>query len=519
MAETLLEQATRLAKLSRGEVVNPFSRKLNGKFDIKDRNAREGTLRAIHDCYEGRFGNYADPQPQAVKQPNKYLDQPGRISLNVLRLFVDILAVSYDEAPTRIYYRNGVRVDQDDSEDGKLVAALNARLQDADYDRFMGMLDRYMRLFGNVVARPIWDSANQTLVFHAYPGYCVRVIENKLNPRAPEVTILLGSRTELSEDGKDVDINTAEIWMGDRMIEVDVTDDKAGTTTTLTHDFSDSTIAYDFNPLVHCFDNPPFGGAGMYFVDAPGWQLAQQNVRINEDYISQYIYAVLMQAIGILVAKGEVGELVIGPGSAVHFPVADDGSGLESVAQNADLSAFRDAIEFVFDLMRETYGIPRGVFQAEVMSSGAAVIQANAPLAEMRQARQPIFSIIENKLLRSALQELRGRADEFPMTLNPSEWSVSLQYADVRANVSVQDEIAKDQHLLSIGVLTPAEILMREKPGQFDTIGDAEKWIDANKPEEPAAPGEEDTPPDDGEQTGTEDQTSEPDLETQGQES
>lgn len=483
---TTTEQAIKLAALGRAKPSNPFARKRNAKFNITDRDERESTLCAVHDCYEGRFGEYDDPQPAAAKKPGKYLEQPGRISVNILKLFIDILAVSYDEQPSRVYYRNGERVDEDSTtEDGKIVEALNKRLQEADQNRFMGVLDRWMRLFGNTVARPIWDEDNQVLVFHAYPAYCVRVIENPLNPRAPLATVLLGHKQTINDKGEPEQVETAEVWTADEMIQLE------GGKEVGRHDYTDSSINYQFNPLVHCFDTPPFGGRGIYFVNAPGWSLAQQNQRINEDYISQYIYAVLMQAIGILVVKGDAPELVIGPGSAVNFPNVDDQSGITSVAQNADLAAFKDAIEFIFDLIRETYGIPRSVFTADVSSSGQAIIQASAPLAELRSARQPIFDTIENALLQSTLQELRGRAEEFPMTLEPAEWSVSLNYADIRANVSVPDEIAKDQHLLAIGVLTPAEILMREKPGQFDTIEDAEKWINEHKPEKPEAPDDE----------------------------
>lgn len=486
-----LEDAIKLAKLSRSKAENPFARRKNAKFNIRNREEREGVLFAVHECYEGRFGEYGDPQPAAKKTPDKYLEQPGRISINVLKLFIDILAVSYDETPSRVYYRNGVRVDENpDTEDGKLVAALNKHLQAADYDRFMGMLDRWMRLFGNVVARPIWDEENKTLVFHGYPGYSVRVIENALNPRVPAATILLGFKQEVGDNGEPKEVETAEVWTAEEMVEL--LDGKE----TATHRYDDTSINYDFNPLVHCFDTPPFGGRGIYFVNAPGWSLAQQNQRINEDYISQYIYAVLMQAIGILVVKGQVGELTIGPGSAINFPNAEDQSGLESVGQNADLGAFQVAIEFIFDLIRETYGIPRSVFQAEVTSSGQAIIQANGPLAELRTARQPIFNSIENALLRSTLQELRGRAEDIPLTVAPAEWSVSLNYADIRANVSVTDEIAKDKHLIELGVLIAAEVLMREKPGQFDTIDEAQAWIDEQikkqKAQEPdPVPGEE----------------------------
>lgn len=464
----------KLALAQRQPVGNPFARARNGEFSIENQSEREGTLRAVHDCYEGVFGKYKDPQPVVASRPKEYLEQPGRIAVNLLKLFVDLLSVSYDDPPERIYYRKGERVDKNDA----IITALNKVNEAADYDRFMGTVDTWLHLFGNVVARPIYDTVNGQLVYHSYPSYCVRVIENPINPRSPQATVLLGYEDEIGDDGLAKQIPTAEIWTG---ADFTFMRDKA---VAQNEAFGDPTVNYDFSPLVHCFDCPPFGGKGRYFVNAMGWQLAQQNVRFNEDLIGQYIYAAIMQAIGILVVKGQVeGELIISPGRAIHFPNPDDASGLTSVSQGAMLSDFQGAIDFTLKLLRETYGIPDSLLTADVQSSGAAIIQAAAPLAELRRHRQPLFKRIETDLLRATLQELRGRADGFPMNLVPMDWEVALQYPDPATNMAVTDEIAKDKHLVELGVLTPAEILMREKPGQFDTIEEAEKFIEEHKPE------------------------------------
>lgn len=465
-------EALKLAKLSREQASNPFARTHNGNFDIENMQEREGTLRAVHDCYEGIFGKYTDPQPVVKNRPNEYLEQPGRIAVNLLKLFVDLLSVSYDDPPERIYYRKGERVKADDP----ILVALNKHHEAADYDRFMALLDRWMRLFGNVVARPIFDTNAGQLVYHAYPSYCVRVVPNPINPRTPQATILLGYEYEIDDAGKNKQIPTAEIWSQGRfrfMRDGQVTQDE---------EFADPTVNYDFVPLVHCFDSPPFGGKGSYYVNSMGWPLAQQNVRFNEDLISQYIYAALMQAIGILVVKGTTqGELIISPGRALHFPDPNDGSGVTSVAQGAMLSDFQNAIDFVLKLIRETYNIPESLLTADVTSSGKAIIQASAPLAEIRKHRQPIFARIETELLRATLQELRGRADGFPIAIEPREWEVALQYPEQQVGMTVTDEIARDKHLLEIGVMTPGDIAMREKPGQYDTREEADADIVANK--------------------------------------
>lgn len=473
------DKALALARQPRGvPALNPLARRNNAVMHFEAMQEREAMLRATHDAYEGLFGNYPDPQPVIAAKPKEYLEQPGRISINLTRLFIDTLSVSYNEAPQRVYYRNGERVKEDDP----VLIALSKQMASADYDRFMGMVDRWMRLLGNVVVRPIWDEVNKQLVYHAYPSYCVRVLENPKNPRAPEVTILLGYEQGSKPDGLPDITPTAEIWDREsyrKLVGEQVKESLA---------FSDAAVRYDFSPLVHCFDQPPFGGKGCYFVNAPGWQIAQQNQRLNEDYFSQYIYAALMQAIGILMVKGPFeGALEISPGRALHFPNADDASGLQSVAQGAMLSDFQGAIQFIIDQVRESYGIPKSILTADVMPSGAAIIQASAPLMELRKHRQPLFAKIETDLLRATLQELRGRAEGFETTLNPADWDVAILYPEPMAGMSVADQVAFDEHLLSIGVLTPGDIAMREKPGQFDSKEEADKFIAENKPE-PVAP-------------------------------
>lgn len=487
MPEDALSEALKLAKIPRGQGGNPFARKVNGRFDIRNMTEREATLAAVHDLYNAEFGKYDDPQPVVAKRPEEYLEQPGRISVNILKLYVDTLSVNYDNPPQRVYYRNGERVGADDP----VLSALNKQLAGADYDRFMGQLDRWMRLFGNVVVRPFWDADNKQLTFQMYPSYCVRVVENAKNPRIPLATVLIGGAYAMNPDGSTEVTQTAEVWAGDAFQQVEVKAGGKGTTEGTPVSISAAEYNYNFPPLVHCFDSPPFGGSGRYYVHSIGWPLAQQNQRLNEDYFSQYIYAALMQAIGITVVKGAfAGELVFSPGRAIHFPNGEDGSGIQSVAQNASLADFQAAIQFMLDVIRESYGIPASLLNAEVSSSGQAIIQASAPLAELRGHRQPLFNKIETDLLRATIQELRGRAEGFAIGLDPMEWEVALNYPDPRASLSVTDQIAKDKHLMSVGAITAAEIAMRENPGQFDSLEEAKAATETNKPE--VMPGEPD---------------------------
>lgn len=474
MAEpaNLQTDAIKLAKMARGEAVQPFARRNNGKFAFHQMGQREGTLAAVHDIYNGMFGLYKDPQSATKNRPEEYNEQPGRMAVNILKLFVDLLSVSYNEPPNRVYYRDGERVAPDDP----VVAALGEVHKETDYNQLLKMLDIYMRLFGNTVVRPVWDADNMELVYHVHPGYCVRIVPNIKNPRRPWATVLMGELPEMGNDGAQEKVQTSEVWLPDKYLFL------KGSSIEEEVDLRSAEFRYDFSPLVHCFDKPPFGGKGDYWVESPGWSLAQQNVRLNEDYFSQYGYAVLMQAIGILEVRGQIeGELVVGPGRAVHFPDSERPDGINYVTAGASLMDFQDAIKFFIDTLRESYGIPAQMLNADVDSSGAAIIQANAPIAELRDARQPIFDRLECELLRSTLQELRGRHPDFPVEIDPMAWDVAVVYTDQQVAQSVQDSIAKDNHLLGLGVLTAGEVAMREKPGQFDTPEEAEAWVAANQ--------------------------------------
>lgn len=126
--QDVAEQAIKLAAMPRTVGDNPFSRRRNAEVDFEKMELREAALLAVHDCYNANFGKYKDPQEVVRSKPKEYLEQPGRIAINILRLFVDTISVSYAEPPQRVYYRKGERVADDDP----ILLALSKRLAEAD---------------------------------------------------------------------------------------------------------------------------------------------------------------------------------------------------------------------------------------------------------------------------------------------------------------------------------------------------------------------------------------------------
>ncbi len=121
------------------------------------------------------------------------------------------------------------------------------------------------------------------------------------------------------------------------------------------------------------------------------------------------------------------------------------------------------------------------MLSVETDASGAAIIQANGPVAEIRKARAKVFRNIERDLLRAILYVVRGHVDGIPADIDPMAWDVSVYYEQPQASASVQDQIALENHDIDLGITTPAEVLMRRRPDAFDTLEDAQAFIDENQ--------------------------------------
>ncbi len=453
-------QALAIAAAPRGVVTQPFARRNNGRWAFFDDQHREATLHAVSDVYSDLTALHNDPMPAEVSRPEEYYDRPGRVAVNHLRRWVDLWAATYSQEPSRVFYRGGVRLDKADP----LVVTLNRLYRDAEVNSVLERLDKDLYLYGTAVLRPWWDDDNAELVVHEYQAFNVRVVQNRLNPSRPWATILLGSEREPGRDGAYQRVAVSEIYTPDEWMYV------RGSTVV-------DRAPLPGDPLVHCFNQTPTLTEG-YWCHAPGVALAALTVRLSEDGYSQFFHALLMQAVAQAVMHGNVqGQLELGPGRAVHFPQADDGSRLEYVAPNADLAGFQQGIEWLVQVIRETHGIPQSMLDVHTDASGAAIVQANGPVAELRQRRMKVFRRIETDLLRSIIAVSRGRVEGISGTVDPAEFDVAVRFEAPQASASVQDTIAQETHDLTYGLVTPAELLMRRKPDEFDTIEDAEAVI------------------------------------------
>lgn len=137
-------------------------------------------------------------------------------------------------------------------------------------------------------------------------------------------------------------------------------------------------------------------------------------------------------------------------------------------------------------MIRAAHGIPEGLLDVKTDSSGAAIVQAAAPLAEMREKRGKIFSRIERDLLRATIRVLAGRDKRVPLGIDATQYDVSVHYADAASSLTIDDKIKREQFLLQEGILTPGDIAVREFPDRWDDADAANEEIKGRKEEQRA---------------------------------
>ncbi len=137
-------------------------------------------------------------------------------------------------------------------------------------------------------------------------------------------------------------------------------------------------------------------------------------------------------------------------------------------------------------MIEQAHGIPAGLLDVQTDASGAAIVQANAPLAEHREKRGKVFRKPENDFLHHTIKLLAGRDKRVPVGIDPMRYTVSVRYSDPAASMSVTDKNERQKFLIEIGVLTPGDIAVEEFPGKYKDAAEANKEIGARNEEKKA---------------------------------
>lgn len=467
----LLEQATALAREPLGSPME-LRRTSAGGICWPEMQNRAAHIMAAYEWYEGRTIPHIDPMPGET--PQEARERAGRIFINWFARIVDLRCSTYDAEPARtLYTRDGNRWRKVDDEN--LVCAVNELYDEAGVDEALSLADKDRFIGGNTILRPLWDADASEMVIHSYTSPQIRVVENKVNPRRPWATVLIGRDRVLQKDISIENRDVAEIWEANRLTML-----PGGGSEPITN-----------NPLVHLFERPPTNRTG-YYTPAPGVSLCEATHRFDQDFLGQYGNILLLQGFGqpVLHGVGERQKIVIGPNRAIQFSGDPERrEGLEFPSPNAPLADWLESLKFYVDQIRESCGIPSSMIDVQNDASGRAIIQANAPTVEMRAARLKTFRKTEVELLRALLYEASaGGFPGIPSNINPEDFTVAVSYAPSAASVAVGDRVMQEKHDLEIGITTPARLLFRREPDMFDSEADAQAWIDANIEEQEDSP-------------------------------
>ena len=479
---TLIDQAIAIARAQREVAAMTFAQRgAYGGYLHADLQIDEAALTDAVDVYEN--GTLPYHRALASETHGEMIQRPGRVSVNLLKQWVRTWTDAYRAEVSRTFYENGVKLERQDAR----VTALQSYYRFAQVDAVMEQVDALMRLTGNVVIRPWYDVTHNELVLHVYHGGQVRIVPNPDNPRRPLATILLGSAIERNNRAEAERVPTAEIFTDDRYVRV-----YGGEVV------ANENLTTQAPPIVHCFNVAP---TKSWRTHAEGPALAELAVTIDSDMISLRNYATIMQGHGVMVVKGleDQQNFVSSPGAALKL--GEDGD-LYFASPGSPLIDWNSTIIELVDQAREAAGIPKTMLDATGAASGAAIIEANGPVAELRQARLKLFRIYETNLVQTVLDVLSSANAPGIDIGDPSAWDVSAKFGATTNSYNVAEEIQRDDHLLALGVLTEEEILMREFPDEYDTLEEARAELAARRGIQ-AGEGPENMETDNGRETGS----------------
>lgn len=478
------EEVENLAKADRAMPSQPFGRIPDtNRVTYADLQMREADLLAVLEVYDEFVERHIElfegqtDKASAIDQ-DAYL---GRFPITQLRPWLGKLAGLYGlSEPSRKYYYKGEKIEEGHSQYDRLERLEEVYRENNINDK-LRMADVYAVLCGNAALHAFYDSEDKELILNLYPSPYVRVANNRNNPKNPKGVVLWGCDHERQADrAARVDtITVANAWrkLGER---VEFAQFRGGR---IQDAWQNLPANLGRIPVTHVFDAEPEPRWG-YYIPARGHLLCTQTMVLNNDLLATLQQACVMQGFSVMVVHGLNAEqkLIVGPARPIRFDDSnpDIQQGVEFASPNAPLSEMMDII---IDLCREierSHGIPESSINVETDSSGAAIVQAQGGLAEMRNARKPLFRRVETDLLRNCLSVLNAFETGFDAG-DPDDWDVHVEYEQAQASSSTQDTIARDNHLLGLHVTSAAEIAMREKPGMFDSIDEAQKHIEANR--------------------------------------
>lgn len=457
---TLIADIESLAKIERALPANPFFRRNFGGWVMRSMQRREMFLTAVLEIFEGNTMEFVDPMPsETVSQAR---ERVGRFERRLLASFMNKWNTLYTQEPTRVFMYDGERLESGDDR----LEVLQEEYRNSGVDDIMEQSDTLLRLTGNVALRPWYDADNKQLVIHLYSGNSIRVLENRNNPQVPRAVALVGSFRLEESDGGAINQHNAEFFTPDEMgtvvggkIHLDKLETRA-------------------IPIAYGWDKRPTNKTG-FFVPSPGLPLAGLDRLLASDFTSQLGFITLMQGFGIPVVWGlKAGtELRIGPDRTIEFDGDPDRKeDFEFKNPNAPLEEIRDIINQLVVWTQEDYDIPKSMLDISMAPSGVAQVEAMAPIGTLRLKRTKQMRPLESRTVKRIADVLIA-SNRLSQSLDPELFEVSVTYPEPEITKTTTDQIAQDRFDLEIGIITRAEIFMRDNPDRFDSEDEAEQFL------------------------------------------
>lgn len=300
----------------------------------------------------------------------KYKD-PKRIDavfLNVVRKIVNLIS--------RVYLQDATRSIDGTEQDKAIFAEIETA---ANLPGKMKLADRYTKLLGTILVRPLWRDGRPDL--DVLTGDVINVVVGDSPEQLLAVLI-----THAAESGKPGDIEYS-LWTDSHIQRLSYSGQV----------ISSEPNPYGVLPFVVVSSEPL---TDSFWLEGASDLIAAQdaiNARLTDIF---YILHYQSHAVGYVkgAAIGNGTELISGPGSMMSLP--ENGS-VGFVAPDAPIADSLAAIEFLMKQAAVCNGLPAGSLSSEVSrESGVSKVVSNTELEEQRRDAIAIFADVEDKLFR-----------------------------------------------------------------------------------------------------------------------
>ena len=402
-------------------------RRLNIRADSKANQLRKlDTVKRL-DLYTGKHAAHLE------EQLNRLFSEPDKLPqawLNITKKVVNNLAQVYQEPPTRTV--EGTDQDREIFAEIASQTRLDVKLKQAT---------RLLKLLKTICIRPVWRNGRMDI--DLLTGNILDVETGDTPEDLKKVLI-----TDYGQSNRVQEIEYS-LWTAEEFRRLDYRG----------NEIKSEPNPYGVLPFLPVFDYAP---TGSDFWLPGGEDLIQLQEAINLK-LTDLLYLLSTQSFGVGWIKGVpgAGNLRVDPGSLVELP-AEKEAALGFVHQEARIEEVVAALDW---LIKQT-GISHGLSAASLSTdpqeaSGLSKLVDSRELQEMRRDDIALWRSYEHQLF--ALTRLVWNVHN-PTRKVTEKAAIKLDFADPRPEVEPQTQTQVWDSLLSMGVISPVDIVLERNP-------------------------------------------------------